>query len=184
VTAIYRALAALFARLASRGEATTPVVVPSPDAVQLFAAHDENLLERSLSQWQFGDWDSLCAIGGESLQHHPERARIALLVAAGYQARGDTAETQNYVRLALKWGANKRLASQLLIAGVYNTLGRAAVARGEETRAQLHFHTAVTLGTPGSDTRLLSQARCDEQLQQLGLDNHSRKQPGKWLPPR
>ena len=46
--------------------------------------YDETLLERARVQWQFGDWDSLAALDRVTLQHHPERGRLALLAAAGY----------------------------------------------------------------------------------------------------
>lgn len=172
MSSFYRRLIAGLRRLAWLGVGTPTVGNGGEvayDSVQPFAAYDENLLERSRTQWQFGDWASLCAIEREALQHHPDRARLAVLVASGHQAQGDMSEAQKYIRLAIDWGSSKRLVSQILIAGVYNTLGRAAAANGEETRARLHFHTAISIGTPGCDTRLLSQARTSEQLSQLGL---------------
>jgi hypothetical protein len=36
--------------------------------------YDERLLERSRTQWQFGDWDSLVKLDRETLQHHPPTA--------------------------------------------------------------------------------------------------------------
>ena len=45
--------------------------------------YDENLLERSRTQWQFGDRASLAALDQTTLQHHPDRAKLTLLAAAG-----------------------------------------------------------------------------------------------------
>lgn len=44
--------------------------------------YDEALLDRARTQWQFGDWESLAAITQQPLQHHPERAKLALMAAA------------------------------------------------------------------------------------------------------
>lgn len=44
--------------------------------------YDEKLLKRSRTQWKFGDWASLAALNRETLQHHPDRAKLALLAAA------------------------------------------------------------------------------------------------------
>lgn len=132
-------------------------------------AYDENLLERSRTQWQFGDWVSLAAISRDTLQHHPDRAKLALLVAAGHQALGNATETRQHARLAIEWGCSTKLVSRILIAGVYNTLGRAAAISGQGPRALKHFHTSIATGTPGSDINLLAQARAGAQLTQLDL---------------
>lgn len=131
--------------------------------------YDENLLERSRTQWQFGDWESLAKLNRETLQHHPDRAKLVLLAAAGQLQQGDMSLGRAYVRLAQEWGCSKNLISQVVIASTHNTLGRAAALIGEETRALVHFTNAVALGSPGSDARLLTQARVTEQFSQLQL---------------
>jgi FkbM family methyltransferase len=128
--------------------------------------YDENLLERSRNQWQFGDWESLAQLNRGTLQHHPDRAKLALLAAAGHLQQGDTSAARQFTRLAQDWGCNKKLISQILIAGVYNTLGKAAAINGLEQRALGHFAASVATGTPGGDVRLLTQARISEQLAQ------------------
>ena len=131
--------------------------------------YDDQLLERVRSQWQFGDWVSLAALSRDALQHHPDRARVALLVAAGHQQLGDGASARHFTRLAQGWGCSNRLISQILIAGVHNTLGRAAAIAHQPARALGHFTGAIATGTPGTDVRLFAQARASEQLTQLGL---------------
>ena len=131
--------------------------------------YDENLLERARTQWQFGDWQSLAALNRDTLQHHPDRAKLALLAAAGHMQQGDTHVARQFICLAQDWGCSKKLVSQILIAGVHNTLGRAAATSGEELRARQHFEAAIASGTPGSDIKLLTQARLGEQFSQLGL---------------
>lgn len=157
----------------------TVIAVPTAQVVHEHQSreaipYDENLLERSRTQWQFGDWDSLAALGSESLQHHPDRAKLALLAAAGLQQTGKIKEAGHYVRLAREWGCSKRLVSQILIAGVHNTLGRAAAAiTGQGERALKHFNDAISTGAPGSDARLITPVRISSQLAQLGLGAQS-----------
>ena len=61
---------------------------------------DENLLERARTQWQFGDWQSLAQLSRDTLQHHPDRAKLALLAAAGRLQTGQDAEARQHIRLA------------------------------------------------------------------------------------
>lgn len=136
-----------------------------------WVAYDENLLECARTQWQFGDWEALAAISRESLQHHPDRAKLALLAAAGHQQQGDTAAARQFTRLAQDWGASKKLISQVLIAGVHNTLGRAAAINGQQPRAVSHFKSAISTATPGGDERLLAHARIQEEYARLGLSS-------------
>ncbi|MCQ4253824.1 class I SAM-dependent methyltransferase [Stutzerimonas stutzeri] len=132
-------------------------------------AYDENLLERSRTQWQFGDWASLAKLGRSTLQHHPDRAKLAMLAAAGHQQLGNLPAVRQFTQLALEWGCGKKLASQLLIAGVHNTLGRAAGLDHGQERALQHFERAISVAMPGADQRLLARARAGEELAQLGL---------------
>lgn len=132
-------------------------------------AYDESLLDRARTQWQFGDWESLAKLDRETLQHHPERAKLALLAAAGRLQTDKNEEARQYIRLAQDWGISKKLVSQILIAGVHNSMGRAAAIGNQQRRALQHFENAITIGTPGSDAKLLTQARISEQFLQLGL---------------
>jgi hypothetical protein len=129
--------------------------------------YDENLYERARTQWQFGDWESLAQIEYESLIHHPQRAKLALLVASGHQQRGDTNATREFTRLAQGWGASKKLVSQVLIAGVYNTLGKASALCGQQQRALGHFEQSLRTGGDGGDVRLLAEARVQHQSQKF-----------------
>ncbi|ADH86526.1 FkbM family methyltransferase [Desulfurivibrio alkaliphilus] len=131
--------------------------------------YDETLLERSRTQWQFGDWQSLAQINRDRLQHHPDRAKLALLAAAGHLQCGTTAEAHRFVRLARDWGCGKELISRILIAGVHNSLGRAAAVAGRRDQSLRHFEQSLTTGTPGAEARLLTQARIMQQVEQLQL---------------
>ncbi|MBA1204438.1 methyltransferase FkbM [Pseudomonas capeferrum] len=142
-------------------EHTDSVVVP----------YDENLLERSRTQWQFGDWQALILLKREILQHHPDRAKLALLAAAAHQQLGNIPAARQFTRLAQDWGCSKRLISQILIAGTHNTLGRAAAIAGREEQALHHFEHSLKIGTPGADLRLLVESRVRGELAHLGLSS-------------
>jgi hypothetical protein len=157
-----------FTRLRKVSEEQTAVVFEAlPE--HTVVPYDENLLERSRTQWQFGDWQSLVHLNRETLQHHPDRAKLALLAAAGRLQIGMTVEGQQFIRLAKDWGASKKLVSQILIAGVHNSLGRAAAIGNQQDRAIQHFQHSIRMGTPGSEARLLATARIHQQYEQLGL---------------
>lgn len=132
-------------------------------------AYDEYLLERSRTQWQFGDWESLVKLDKNLLEHHPDRAKLALLAAAGLLQLGSNSDAKAMIKLSLTWGSSKKLVSQVLISGVQNSIGRTAALAGDGQRALKCFEDAIQIGTPGSDGRLLTQARARHQLEQLNL---------------
>ena len=140
------------------------------EKAQHVVPYDENLLERSRTQWQFGDWASLAALERDTLQHHPDRAKLALLAAAGHAQQGQTEQARQFTRLAQDWGCSKKLISQILISGVHNSLGRAAATAGQQTRTQHHFESAIAIGNPGSDRHLLAKVRLNEQHTQMGVN--------------
>lgn len=128
--------------------------------------YDEQLLERARNQWLVGDWEGLAGISRESIQHHPDRAKIALLVASGLSQTGQADHARQFVQLAIAWGCSKRLVSQILISGVHNSIGRASAMAGLGQRALPHFEQAMTLGAPGATTATLTQVRIAQQLRQ------------------
>jgi hypothetical protein len=169
-------LFAFFRRPAQSGRSDTPPADPVSDTSGESAAatpvgmpYDEHLFERARTQWQFGDWSSLASMDVDVLKFHPERAKLALLSAAGHSQLGAQEEARQRVRLAMSWGCSRRLVAQVLAAGVHNSLGRAAASAGMAPRALEHLRSAVALGTPGADLRLMAQARVDEQYRQIGL---------------
>jgi hypothetical protein len=134
------------------------------DASSHLVPYDENLLERARTQWQFGDWQSLANLDHDTLQHHPDRAKLVLLAAAGRLQIGQDTEARHYIRLAQNWGCSKKHISQVLISGVHNSIGMAAAVGAQEQRAALHFEKAMRVGAPGSDVKLLTQSRAVYQL--------------------
>lgn len=158
---------------------TAPDVLPEQSVVP----YDENLLERARSQWQFGDWESLTRLDRDTLQHHPDRAKLALFAAAGHLQISNAVEARKFFRIALDWGVGKENLARILIAGVHNSLGRVAALAGQQRRMLKHFESSVVVGTPGADIRLITQARIGEQLQQINLISQQASLPGHALGP-
>jgi FkbM family methyltransferase len=126
-------------------------------------------LARLKTAWCMGDWEMIANVNAGGLTHHPERHTVALLVASAQQQLGRHDDARRYVRLALDWGCPPRLVAQILVAGVHNTLGRAAALNQDDTKSQTHFHAAVFPGTNESEASLLSQVRSLRELIRLGL---------------
>lgn len=127
--------------------------------------YDEDLLERARTQWQFGDWHNLIALDYEGIRHHPDRAKLALFVAAGHMQTHDNVSARKYIQFAQDWGCSKTLLTTILIAGVHNSLARAATIRGDHDRQKKHFLLSVQ--GSGGDERLLAQARASLELTSL-----------------
>jgi hypothetical protein len=158
-----------------------PFSEDSSSEVMLAEYYDKHLFERARTQWQFGDWESLARIERESLFHHPQRASLSLLAAAGHQQLGDMATARQFTRLAQDWGASQKLISQVLIGGVYNTLGKAAALAGQQERAWGHFEQSVGIANSGGDVRLLAEARVGMQVNGLNCKNFDSFQYGLSL---
>ena len=119
--------------------------------------YDENLLEQSRIQWQLGDWASLANLNRATLQHHPDRAKLALLAAAGQIQNNSVTAAQQWVRLAQDWGYSKKMVSQVLVAGVYSTLGKATLIAGDRQRALAHYKTAASVANQKANSSLLAE---------------------------
>jgi hypothetical protein len=160
---------------ASKVESITPAdptqatPLSDQDVRDTLVAFDENLLEKARTQWQFGDWETLAEVSREQLQHHPDRAKLAILVAAGHSQLGSMQQARQFTRLADDWGASKKLISQVLISGVHNSLALVAGASNQSQRALSHFDKAISVGMPNGDAVLLTEARRHFQLEQIGI---------------
>lgn len=147
----------------------TPQALSVADTADQVVPFDEHLLEKCRVLWQRGDWEGLTFLERDTVQHHPDRPRLALLAAAAHQQTGRMDEARMWLRLARDWGCSKQLISQIMISGVYNTLARASVAVGQLERAQLHFEEAMRSAIPKGNVAQLTQARIATQLPAMGL---------------
>lgn len=130
--------------------------------------YDETLLERTRTQWRQGEWESLVRLDMNSIEHHPDRAKLGLAVASAWLQQGDSATARRYLHHAMNWGCDKKLAAQILTAGVHNTLGRAAAIAGDHVRMEQHFRQAVA--GSGNQIERASLGRRHLELQRLGLE--------------
>ena len=121
--------------------------------------YDPYLLERARSQWQFGDWDSLASLIDLKLEHHPDRAKLALLAASGLIQKSDMAAGRQQVRLAREWGCPEKLIKQILISGVHNSLAQANCEAAQLDKANQHLLKAIDTVFPHHDQKLLVKAR-------------------------
>ena len=135
-----------------------------PDAALAPRIADEFLLDRSRTQWQFGDWESLATLSHDRISGHPDCAKLALLGASGLQQLGRFDEAKVMIRQALDWGCSPQLVRQILISGVHNSLARAHAFLGAEQEANKHFAAAIDAGAPYSD-KLVKVARLTHQME-------------------
>ncbi len=132
--------------------------------------HDLHLLERARTQWQFGQWHALAALDPDAIQHHPDRAKLALLAATGLAQRGHSDQARQMTRRAIDWGVDRELIKRLLLSGMHNSLARAAALAGQDKRVRRHFEDALNVGIPGAAAPMAVRARAETELTQIGLD--------------
>lgn len=80
------------------------------------------LLDRARMQWLIGDWESLSKLDMDQIQHHPDRAKLALLVSAGLMQGGQADRAKQHLAQAYRWGVPKKLAFSILYSGVRQSL--------------------------------------------------------------
>lgn len=140
--------------------------VPSLAAARDHA--DSPPLARAKSQWLVGDWNALCELDADTIASHPERDRLALLVACAHQQRADHELAREYTRRAIGWGCDPKLVARLLISGVHNTLGRVAALKADDRSIDSHFTQALAV-TGDSESGLATPTRAVRELADLGL---------------
>ena len=145
--------------------------VPSPTSGELIASKtdaEELTISNARSHWVAGDWRALTALETAEIEPHPQRDRIALLVACAHQQLGSAAEATRFARQALKWGCQPNLAARLLLSGLHNTFGRIAALQSDNGKARSHFEAALGL-TGDRDSRTAAHGRAVREMASLGL---------------
>jgi len=132
-------------------------------------AHDKHLIERSVTHWQFGDWASLLLIKQETIEQHPDRAKLALLVATANAQQGFTDVAREYAAMAKNWGCPREIIARILVAGTYNSVARAAALANDDELTRALFRLSMNAGAAGGVVDMMIHARIDEQYRQLGL---------------
>ncbi len=125
-------------------------------------------LSRAKGQWVFGDWATLAALDIAAVSRHPERDRLALLVACAHQQRSHHELARDFVRQALAWGCDRQLAARLLVSGLHNTLGRIAALKADDSMIERHFRDAMAV-TQDAESRAATHTRAVREMADLGL---------------
>jgi FkbM family methyltransferase len=130
-----------------------------------------DLVDQAKADWRDGSWESLIGLETQLIDPLPERATIALLVAAAHRQLGNEGGAKSWTRQAVDWGARRDLIVKMTVAGVYNSLGRYAAICGDRSRMQSCFEKAVSLpeapATPA--TPVDSTSRIVQELCRLGM---------------
>ena len=127
---------------------TRPVGYQSSDLLDSSSEESEDgfftgLLDRTRMQWLMGDWESLSKLDLEQIQHHPDRAKLALLVSAGLMQGGQAERAKQHLAQAYRWGVPKKLAFSILYSGVRQNLHQAS-------NGTVSSGASLTNGAPGA----------------------------------
>jgi hypothetical protein len=156
--------------------------------------YDEALFERAVTQWQFGDWEGLVCLDRNAIESHPERVKLALMIAVAHLQVGSQPESRSLFAAAVEWGCTKKSIAQFLVSGAHNSMGKAAVILGDEQRALAHFDCSIRTAVSSGAANLLLPARITLQLSQLKLTGGqpaflphlwsvvTQELPAKWPP--
>jgi hypothetical protein len=107
--------------------------------------YNPQALPAAREQWQRGDWASLAAMSLDELQDHPDRAKLALLGAAGHMQMGSNALASDFARQAKAWGLNETLIRKTLVANVHAQLARCWEIAGDTASANANLAAAQHL---------------------------------------
>gem|GEM_PF-2489508 len=140
--------------------------------------YDAGLLDACRRQWRGGEWTALAGRSIEQIEHHPQRARLALMMASAHQVLGQMSQARALIGLARQWGCDERLIRRVLVSGVHTVLGRATAAGGRlRDQAMLHFRDAMAPSGIAATGRAVVQQRVQVELEGMGLG----LQAQKWL---
>jgi FkbM family methyltransferase len=103
------------------------------------------ILGMTEAKWLEGDWEALCQHEHQAVEACPERARIALFVAAAHHHLDHSDEALKWSRWAIDWGIEKKELASILISGIYNTLARLAALRGDLDKQESLLTQGLTL---------------------------------------
>lgn len=136
---------------------------------ELIDAFDAADLSRVKSDWLQGNWNALAEIDLKGLQKHPDLAIFAAFKAVGFFHLGVSHEAERYIKLTQALGGASSLMASLLVAGVYNTMGRIEALRQNEDKRKANFQQALSLVPGAEPTPDTLHERSVRELTELGL---------------
>lgn len=108
--------------------------------------YNTQALPTAREQWQRGDWAALASLTLDELQDHPDRAKLAVLVAGGNYMRGNLPTAKEQFILAKRWGASSAAIKQIMIAGTHNTISNCWSILEVNNKATKHSIYAEIIG--------------------------------------
>jgi len=133
------------------------------DVVPFNARH----LDEARDHWAVADWKALGRLDSEVLQAHPDRARLAVIRAAGCLQTGDRRAAEDNAWQARQWGCDKPFLLSVLLASARHSLGRASFAAGRTEQAAQHFQRSLFEPGLQSEARRVARARTDDASAEL-----------------
>lgn len=131
--------------------------------------YDASALTSAKSKWMFGDWDELCRFNIRDYSNHPDRDKIALLIAAGHQQLNNLEEAKKHTHLARTWGCDNQLVAKVLIAGVENSLANMNALTGNTEKAMQYFENSLSLLGNNSEKKVITEGRAVREMSKIGL---------------
>ena len=152
-----------------------PEAMPSPTPAVSSAAMFDSVysLDAARSDWRFGNWDALLQIGKGDLAASPDRAKLALLLAAAHAHHLNKPLAKHFMSLALSWGCSKALAGEVLMSGLYNTLGRMELLLSAPDGGIGQFNRAINIVEKQYADENIGRVRQISQGAKLGLLSYS-----------
>lgn len=115
----------------------------TPKVQARLAEYDTELLERAQVFWRMGQWEAVVGYEFSDIQLHPDRAKIAALIASAHFQLGKLDEGKSFLQFSRENGYPDAQIAKILAAGIHNSLGIAALAAGNETLAVKHLNLAI-----------------------------------------
>jgi len=118
--------------------------------------------------WRIGDWKAIAQSKYMLSKNQKYANRIALLIAAANLQLGHTTRAKKILNNdVLYTNCNRKLISQILISGVYNSLGRIAAISDQREKAHAHFHRAISTCLSDSEVAVITNDRMNSQIEQI-----------------
>jgi hypothetical protein len=128
---------------------------------------DNRKLARAKLQWYLGDWEALASMEIEDSNSH-QYGLLCLMKATGLQQTGDLGGTLEFATLAKNNNVDNQLLKQMMVGGLYHSLGRIHVIKGEYEKAQVKISKGITLVKQVEDTESGMLSRYTREVSTYG----------------
>lgn len=127
------------------------------------------LLRTAQEAWRRADWAALAALETRHLAQSPDRAELAVMIAAGLAHQGAHDAALQRGRQALDWGCPPRRVAEVLISAALETAGCATCLLADAQAAEPFFADAIALFSPDGDLPDTVTNRMIQAQSALGL---------------